>query len=115
MRSSPTMISRRRSGHTCRSMPATSASRPDMRVAIVGTGPSGCYALQHLLDSPAVESISVIDRLLTPGGLVRAGVAPDHPETKKVFDGFARTLRDPRVDCYFGVEIGRDISHSDVL
>jgi len=86
-----------------------------MRVAIVGTGPSGCYALRHLLDSPAIDSISVIDRLLTPGGLVRAGVAPDHPETKKVFDGFARTLRDPRVDCYFGVEIGRDISHSDIL
>lgn len=52
-----------------------------LRVALVGTGPSGGYALRTLLDRTEAQ-VTVIDKLPTPGGLVRAGVAPDHPGTK---------------------------------
>ena len=56
-----------------------------LRVAIVGSGPAGFYAAEHLLkqESAAVE-VDVFDRLPTPFGLVRAGVAPDHPKIKSV-------------------------------
>ena len=52
-----------------------------LRVAIVGAGPAGLYAADELLKQPGV-TVDVYDRLLTPHGLVRAGVAPDHPHTK---------------------------------
>ncbi|WP_342666207.1 FAD-dependent oxidoreductase [Pseudonocardia spinosispora] len=87
-----------------------------LRVAVVGTGPAGMYALGHLLgnDADIVESVTVLDRLPTPFGLVRAGVAPDHQKTKKVQVGFGRLLRNPRVRCHFNVAIGSDISHAEL-
>lgn len=79
---------------------------PDgLRVALVGTGPSGGYALRTLLDRTQA-SVTVIDRLPTPGGLVRAGVAPDHPGTKGVLRGFDLLYRDPRVTMATNVEVG---------
>ncbi|MFW0786844.1 FAD-dependent oxidoreductase [Gordonia sp. CPCC 206044] len=76
-----------------------------LRVALVGTGPSGGYALRTILDRTEA-SVTVIDRLPTPGGLVRAGVAPDHPGTKGVLRGFDLLYRDPRVTMATNVEIG---------
>ncbi|WP_168699966.1 FAD-dependent oxidoreductase [Gordonia paraffinivorans] len=76
-----------------------------LRVALVGTGPSGGYALRTLLDRTEAH-ITVIDRLPTPGGLVRAGVAPDHPGTKNVLRGFDLLYRDPRVTMMTNVTIG---------
>ncbi|MGY3553979.1 FAD-dependent oxidoreductase [Williamsia sp. R60] len=77
------------------------------RIALVGTGPSGGYALRSLLDRTTAD-ITVIDKLPTPGGLVRAGVAPDHPGTKKVLRGFDILYRDPRVTLVTNVEVGED-------
>lgn len=88
-----------------------------IRVAVIGTGPAGMYTVGHLLDQPCavVEEIAVLDRLPTPGGLIRSGVAPDHPNTKRVQTRFDRSLRDPRVRCYFNVEVGADITHSELF
>ncbi|QUD81594.1 FAD-dependent oxidoreductase [Gordonia polyisoprenivorans] len=76
-----------------------------LRVALVGTGPSGGYALRTLLDRTEAQ-VTVIDKLPTPGGLVRAGVAPDHPGTKGVLRGFDLLYRDPRVTMATNVEVG---------
>ncbi|MGV9710812.1 4Fe-4S binding protein [Gordonia sp. NPDC003424] len=76
-----------------------------LRVALVGTGPSGGYALRTILDRTDAQ-VTVIDKLPTPGGLVRAGVAPDHPGTKGVLRGFDLLYRDPRVTMATNVEIG---------
>src|SRR5262249_54806811 len=54
-------------------------------------------------------------RLLTPWGLVRAGVAPDHQDTKQVIRGFERILSDDRVSVHLGVEVGNDISHEELM
>jgi ferredoxin--NADP+ reductase len=88
-----------------------------LRVAVVGTGPAGMYTVGHLLSQPVsvVGEISVLDRLPTPGGLVRSGVAPDHPNTKGVSAGFERSLRDSRISCYFNIEVGRDVPHAELV
>lgn len=77
----------------------------DLRVAVVGTGPSAGYGLRMILDRSEAH-VTVIDRLPTPGGLVRAGVAPDHPSTKNVMAGFDLLYRDPRVTMMTNVEVG---------
>ncbi len=84
----------------------------DMRpldVAVVGTGPAGMYAAQDLLLHTS-SRVSLIDRLDTPGGLVRYGVAPDHPSTKAIGESFARFHDHPRVRMRLGVEVGRDVT-----
>jgi ferredoxin--NADP+ reductase len=88
-----------------------------LRVAVVGSGPAGMYTASHLLTEPAdvVASVTVLDRLPTPFGLVRAGVAPDHQQTKKVQTGFGRLLRHPRARCLLGVETGSDVGHDELL
>ncbi len=79
-------------------------------VVIVGTGPAGFYAADALLKQGGDYQIDLIDRLPTPYGLIRFGVAPDHQTTKKVSNSFARTAARDEV-CYLGnVEIGRDVS-----
>ncbi|MCX2711985.1 FAD-dependent oxidoreductase [Mycolicibacterium sp. J2] len=87
--------------------------RGALRVAIVGAGPAACYAAAALMRTDGVE-IDVYDRLPTPFGLIRAGVAPDHQHTKSVVDIFARMLGDKRVACHFNVEVGRDVTHDDL-
>lgn len=84
-----------------------------LRVALVGTGPSAGYALRALLDLTTAD-VTVIDKLPTPGGLVRAGVAPDHPGTKKVLEGFDLLYRDPRVTLATNVEVGEDIAAGQI-
>jgi ferredoxin--NADP+ reductase len=80
-----------------------------LRVAIIGAGPSGCFLAESLRGLTGVE-IALFDRLPTPFGLVRAGVAPDHPKTKQATRMLERILRQKNVTCYFGVEIGVDIT-----
>ncbi|ALG83876.1 FAD-dependent oxidoreductase [Gordonia phthalatica] len=85
----------------------------DLRVAIVGTGPSGGYALRTLLNRTEA-SVTVFDALPTPGGLVRAGVAPDHPSTKDVMKSFDLLYRDRRVRMATNVEIGGDTAAGQI-
>jgi ferredoxin--NADP+ reductase len=97
-----------------------SAERP-LRVAIVGAGPSGFYTAAALLaaartdDTGPTVSIDVFDRLPAPYGLVRYGVAPDHPKIKAVDRVFEKLCLDPRVRFLGNVELGRDLSREDLL
>jgi ferredoxin--NADP+ reductase len=80
------------------------------RVAIVGAGPSGFYAADGLLRAHPDLHIDIIDRLPTPYGLVRAGVAPDHQGTKAIVRQFEKLLAQPDVRFAGNIEVGRDLS-----
>lgn len=80
------------------------------RVAIVGAGPSGFYAADGLLRARPDLHIDIIDRLPTPYGLVRAGVAPDHQGTKAIVRQFEKLLGQPDVRFAGNIEVGRDLS-----
>ena len=81
-----------------------------LKVAIVGSGPAGFYTADALLKADSACRIDIIDRLPTPYGLIRFGVAPDHEKTKNVMRGFARTASDERVNFYGDVDIGEALS-----
>ena len=99
-------------------MPVVSAEDPappspdrPVRVAVVGAGPAGIYAAEALSRQDAVPvAVDLIDRLPTPFGLVRHGIAPDHPKMRAIRDTLRRTLDDPAVRFVGNVEIGADIS-----
>ncbi|GAB2985737.1 FAD-dependent oxidoreductase [Amycolatopsis acidiphila] len=82
---------------------------PALDVAVVGTGPAGMYAVEDLLLHTS-SRVTLIDRLPVAGGLVRYGVAPDHPSTKKIGEVFARFHHHPRLRLRLGVEVGRDVT-----
>ncbi|MEX5637741.1 FAD-dependent oxidoreductase [Parafrankia sp. FMc2] len=96
---------------TRRALPARKA---ELRVAVVGTGPAAFYAAGVLSDINGV-SVTMLERLPTPFGLVRAGVAPDHPNTRKMADRFAGVLARPDVSCFLNVEVGRDVTIEELL
>jgi ferredoxin--NADP+ reductase len=81
-----------------------------LRVAIVGSGPAGFYAAEHVLrhDGTSAE-IDLFDRLPTPYGLVRFGVAPDHPKIKSVIRVYEKTAARPGFRFFGNVEVGRDV------
>lgn len=85
-----------------------------LRVAVVGTGPAACYVIGELVDIEGVE-VDVYERLATPFGLVRSGVAPDHHRTKSIVEMFGRAIANPRVHCYFNVEVGTDLTHDELM
>lgn len=89
------------------------SDRP-LTVAIVGSGPAAMYAADELLTQRGVV-VNVLEKLPTPYGLVRAGVAPDHQTTKRVTWLFDRTTRMPGFTFYLNVEVGAHISHADLL
>ncbi|WP_326835382.1 FAD-dependent oxidoreductase [Amycolatopsis rhabdoformis] len=84
-----------------------------LRVAVVGAGPAALYAVAELSAVPGVE-VTLVERLPTPHGLVRYGIAPDHAGTKRVADQFRTTLTRPNVTCLFNVEVGRDLSLAEL-
>ncbi len=90
-----------------------SRSRP-LTVAIVGSGPAAMYAADELLTQRGVR-VNVFEKLPTPYGLVRAGVAPDHQHTKRVTQLFDRVSRRRGFQFHLNVEIGRHLSHDDLL
>jgi ferredoxin--NADP+ reductase len=86
-----------------------------LRVAIVGTGPSGMYAAGALLAQPGLHTtVDLFDRLPAPFGLVRYGVAPDHQKIKNVNRIFDKTAQDPRVRFFGNVQLGRDLDRGDL-
>ena len=91
------------------------SSEHPFRVAIVGSGPAGFYAAGALLASeePTVE-VDMFDRLPTPWGLVRLGVAPDHPKIKSVSRAFERIAQRPGFRFFGNVEVGRDVAHDEL-
>ncbi len=84
-----------------------------LRAAVVGAGPSGFYATDQLLK--AGFEVDLLEILPTPFGLVRAGVAPDHPKIKSVTRVYEKTANHPGFRFYGGVELGAHISRQDLL
>ncbi len=80
-----------------------------LSIAIVGSGPSAFYTADSLLKSGLDCRIDLIERLPTPYGLIRGGVAPDHQHTKRVIRAYERTALDQRVRFYGNVEVGREV------
>jgi ferredoxin--NADP+ reductase len=86
-----------------------------VRVAIIGSGPAGSYAAGHLLRHSERElHVDLYERLPTPWGLVRAGVAPDHPKIKSVTNLYERTAEHPRLRLFANVEFGRHLTIADL-
>jgi ferredoxin/flavodoxin---NADP+ reductase len=85
-----------------------------LRIAVVGSGPAGFYAAGALLDAETPIEVDMIERLPTPWGLVRLGVAPDHPKLKSVSRAFERIAEKPGFRFLGNVEVGRDLSHADL-
>jgi len=86
-----------------------SESRP-LRVAIVGSGPSGFYAAEAVANSGLAVEVNIIEKLPAPFGLVRYGVAPDHPKLKKVTMIFHQIAEKPNVNYFGNVKVGEDVS-----
>lgn len=84
------------------------------RVAVIGAGPAGLYTADELLKHPEVEGVDVYDRLRTPYGLVRHGVAPDHASTKLVTRLFEAIERQPRFRYFLGVDVGGELTLADL-
>jgi ferredoxin/flavodoxin---NADP+ reductase len=92
-----------------------------LRVAVVGSGPAGLYTAEALikqaaaLPQPVRVQVDVIDRLPTPYGLVRYGVAPDHKSIKSIAEYLRRVLEHPDVNFVGGVHLGEDVTREDLL
>ena len=91
-------------------MPKIGTPENPLRVAIVGAGPSGFYAAEHILkDGDVHAQVDLFDRLPTPFGLVRGGVAPDHPKIKSVIRVYEKTAAREGFRFFGNVKIGHDI------
>ncbi|XP_067225333.1 NADPH:adrenodoxin oxidoreductase, mitochondrial isoform X2 [Chanodichthys erythropterus] len=86
----------------------SSASGP--RVCIVGGGPAGFYTAQQLLKARQDAVVDIYERLPVPFGLVRFGVAPDHPEVKNVINTFTQTAQHERCSFHGNVNVGKDVT-----
>jgi len=90
------------------------SDRPIRNVAIIGSGPSGLYAATALMRARPDLTLDIFERLPTPFGLVRSGVAPDHAGTKAVTRQFEKLMEHPNVSFLGNVEIGRDVGIADL-
>jgi ferredoxin--NADP+ reductase len=92
-----------------------------LQVAVVGSGPAGLYTAEALikqaaaLDPPCAIKVDVLDRLPTPYGLVRYGVAPDHKSIKSIAEYLRNVLEHDGVDFIGGVHLGEDVTRADLL
>jgi ferredoxin--NADP+ reductase len=87
-----------------------------IRIAVIGSGPAGFYAAGHLLkDSSERIEVDMIERLPTPWGLVRSGVAPDHPKIKSVTRVYEKTAANPRFRYFGNVCFGEHVTREDLL
>ncbi|HEX4435899.1 MAG TPA: FAD-dependent oxidoreductase [Solirubrobacteraceae bacterium] len=86
------------------------------RIAVIGSGPAGFYAAGHLLKNPeAAVEVDMFERLPTPWGLVRSGVAPDHPKIKSVTRIYEKTAAHPRFRYFGNVTFGEHVSREELL
>ena len=90
---------------------------PTYKIAIVGAGPAGYFtaqAFQKAQSDDRTFAIDMIERLPTPWGLVRSGVAPDHPKIKTVSKVFEKIAKEPNFRLFANVELGKDVSLKDL-
>jgi ferredoxin--NADP+ reductase len=81
-----------------------------LKVAVVGSGPSGFYAVEALVKSGKSVAVDMIERLPAPFGLVRNGVAPDHPKLKQAIQVYEKIAESPAFSFYGNVAVGRDVT-----
>jgi ferredoxin--NADP+ reductase len=87
-----------------------------IRIAVIGSGPAGFYTAGHLLKNPAERiEVDMLERLPTPWGLVRSGVAPDHPKIKSVTRIYEKTAAHPRFRYFGNITFGEHVSRADLL
>jgi ferredoxin--NADP+ reductase len=87
-----------------------------IRIAVIGSGPAGFYAAGHLLkDSAERFEVDMLERLPTPWGLVRSGVAPDHPKIKSVTRIYEKTAAHPRFRFFGNLVFGEHVSREELL
>jgi adrenodoxin-NADP+ reductase len=91
-----------------------STSRGPLRIAIIGSGPAGFYTAHRLLNKVQDAVIDMYEQLPVPYGLVRFGVAPDHPEVKNCQDTFETVAQSPRFNYIGNVRVGHDIPLSQM-
>ncbi|WP_250038036.1 FAD-dependent oxidoreductase [Paractinoplanes maris] len=85
-----------------------------LRVAVVGAGPAGIYAADILTKAAPAATVDIIDRLPTPYGLIRYGVAPDHPRIKEIITALHHVLEDPRIRFIGNVDYGVDVKPEEL-
>src|ERR687884_1032855 len=85
-----------------------------LRVAVVGSGPAGFFATDALLSADVPVQVDLIERLPTPWGLVRLGVAPDHPELKTASRVYEKTAARDGFRFFGNVEVGRELAVADL-
>lgn len=88
--------------------------QPPLRIAVVGSGPAGFYAAEALLATDTPTLVDVYDALAAPFGLVRYGVAPDHPKIKNIISRYEKTASHASFAFFGNVTVGRDISVEDM-
>lgn len=98
--------------HQCflpqRRLTSTATSIP--KICIVGSGPASFYTAQHLIKTVPRVEVDIYEQLPVPFGLVRFGVAPDHPEVKNVINTFTKTAKSPQLRFVGNVALGQDVS-----
>ena len=99
--------------HSVNHFLSTASSRP-LRVCIVGGGPAGFYTAQQILKLHPTVTVDVLERLPVPFGLVRFGVAPDHPEVKNVISTFTQTAQNSRCRFIGNVTVGAEVSVAEL-
>lgn len=99
-------VGRRSSSHLFYS---TSPSKK-IKTCIIGAGPAGFYSAQYILKHLPNSQVDLIEKLPVPFGLVRFGVAPDHPEVKNVINTFTKTAENPNFRFFGNLTLGRDVS-----
>ncbi|CAA2956927.1 NADPH:adrenodoxin oxidoreductase, mitochondrial-like isoform X1 [Olea europaea var. sylvestris] len=88
----------------------TTLAATPLRICVVGSGPAGFYTAEKILKAHKEVEVDIVDRLPTPFGLVRSGVAPDHPETKIVINQFSRVAQNDRCSFLGNVSVGSSVS-----
>ncbi|ETN64295.1 fad nadph dehydrogenase [Anopheles darlingi] len=97
-----------------RSASSSSTGTVKPRICIVGAGPAGFYTAQYILKHLENSQIDIVEKLPVPFGLVRFGVAPDHPEVKNVINTFTKTAENPRVRFLGNLSLGKDFSLAEL-
>jgi ferredoxin--NADP+ reductase len=85
-----------------------------LRVAVIGAGPAGIYAADHLIKASETVTVDIFDKLPTPYGLIRYGVAPDHPRIKEIVNALTRILDNERIRFIGNVEYGTDVKPEEL-
>ncbi|KAG7393495.1 hypothetical protein PHYPSEUDO_007332 [Phytophthora pseudosyringae] len=97
-----------------RGLSSAVSDAPRRRVCVVGSGPAGFYASKYLLKEHAGARVDMLEALPTPFGLVRSGVAPDHPEVKSVMNDFDKVAADERFRFLGNVRVGEDVTLAEL-